>query len=137
MYHGSRASWTQDIREFFSHLRNYHLAARYSSFFPSLPPEERKKFLDSLGDVELDDFLHCLSAVTKEEEEQILKDGPLTLLFSYTKWSLRSLFLETVEKKKIIDEINFHFLVDHFASPFELFERLGSLEGKCKNKPML
>ncbi|GBO40261.1 hypothetical protein AVEN_23941-1 [Araneus ventricosus] len=132
IHNGSRVPWRNALREFFNDFRNCHKGARYSSFFPSLRPEERRRFLGSLDPSDVDDYLLCVYALTKEEEEELLV-YPLHILCAYLDRPLRSFFLVTVQKMwNYINESDFRFLLNNFFFPrmrkdfefdtYELFE---------------
>ncbi|GBO22341.1 hypothetical protein AVEN_245015-1, partial [Araneus ventricosus] len=125
MSDGSRIPWRQVAVEHFSPPAWCPVSqiARLSSIFPSLRPEDRKKFLYSLQFKDSDDLLLCMYSVTKEEEKQILNWGAVNLLYIYLEWPLRSLFLETVEKlRNYIDELSFQCLLEHISNNAKLWE---------------
>ncbi|GBM93956.1 hypothetical protein AVEN_106925-1, partial [Araneus ventricosus] len=125
MSDGSRIPWRQVAAEYFATPARYSESqiARLSSIFPSLRPEDRKKYLYSLQFRDLDDLLLCMYSVTKEEEKQILKWCAVNLLYIYLEWPLRSLFLETEEKlRNYIDELSFQCLLERIFINMKLWE---------------
>ncbi|GBN06167.1 hypothetical protein AVEN_125795-1 [Araneus ventricosus] len=79
---GSRVPWRNALREFFNDFRICRKGTRYSSFFPSLRPEKRRRFLISLNPFYADDYLLCVYTLTKEEEEELLEYS-LRILCAY------------------------------------------------------
>ncbi|KAF8793067.1 hypothetical protein HNY73_004595 [Argiope bruennichi] len=100
MRDGSKVPWTQAAREYLAPPRETHgtLIPRFSSLFPFLQMADRRKFLKFLQYTPLDDLRFCLYAVTKEEEDKILKLDPSSILHLYLNWPLQSLFMETAER---------------------------------------
>ncbi|GBO07297.1 hypothetical protein AVEN_271492-1 [Araneus ventricosus] len=110
MRHGSRVPWMQEASEYFKHARGYFSTGftRFSWFFSYLQPGDRQKFLKEMEFAEDDDLRLCLHAMTKEEEEKILKANVALVLLNCLRWPLQNLFLETVQKTwKYIDESKF------------------------------
>ncbi|GBN07649.1 hypothetical protein AVEN_107923-1, partial [Araneus ventricosus] len=104
MCRGYQAPWKLSARRFCQLHETSHMGVIYNTFFTSLRPQERKVFLPFLKDAENDDYLLCVRAMTKEEEDQILKESPLKLLYALSHVPLSRLFLQTVEKMwKYID----------------------------------
>ncbi|GBO01974.1 hypothetical protein AVEN_131815-1 [Araneus ventricosus] len=87
--------WVKDT------VNSFHLRSRKK--------EEALKYAD------VDDYLRCLYATTKEQEDQILKNYPMKLLYAFMEWPMRNLFLETLENMwKYIGEIDFRTLMNSF-----------------------
>ncbi|GBM65678.1 hypothetical protein AVEN_148267-1 [Araneus ventricosus] len=99
MREGSRVPWTQAAREYLDPPSSSKVPIpRFSAFLPLLRPEDRQRFLTSLRFATPDDLRFCLYALTKEEEEQILKLDVSGLLCLYLDWPLQRFFLETARK---------------------------------------
>ncbi|GBM38987.1 hypothetical protein AVEN_70174-1 [Araneus ventricosus] len=110
----SRLPWKQATRQY---LSISYPAIRFSSFLPSLRPEERFSFLCTFNFATYDDLRFCLYSLTAKEEKEILRLCSITVLRSYLQWPLRSLFLETAEKMwKYIDERKYVILDDLLSS---------------------
>lgn len=116
MRHGSRVPWMQEASEYFKHARGYFSTGftRFNWFFSYLQPGDRQKFLKEMEFAEDDDLRLCLHAMTKEEEEKILKANVALVLLNCLRWPLQNLFLETVQKTwKYIDESKFKVVLFH------------------------
>ncbi|GBN51392.1 hypothetical protein AVEN_80233-1 [Araneus ventricosus] len=103
---GSRIPWTQAAAEYLDILvwNNRIPVARFSAIFSSLRPEDRKKFLIPIQSSLPQDFRLCIYSMTKEEQEEVVRENPLGVLYLHLDWPLQNLFLETAEK--IIDFID-------------------------------
>ncbi|GBO45627.1 hypothetical protein AVEN_275742-1 [Araneus ventricosus] len=115
---GSRVPWTQAAAEYLDILvRNNRIpVTRFSAIFSSLRPEERKKFFIPLQSSLPEDFRLCIYSMTKEEQEEVVRESPLSLLYLHLNWPLQNLFLQTAEKIiNYIDARSFRILLCHIG----------------------
>ncbi|GBO22046.1 hypothetical protein AVEN_114516-1 [Araneus ventricosus] len=115
---GCRVPWTQAAGQYLDiNVRHTRIPVTgFSAIFPSLRPEDREKILYLLQSSPSEEFRLCIYTMTKEEQEEVVRENPLSFLYLHLKWPLQNLFLQTAEKIiNYIDARSFFILLHHIV----------------------
>ncbi|GBN49308.1 hypothetical protein AVEN_71156-1 [Araneus ventricosus] len=119
---GCQVPWTQAAGQYLDiNVRYTRIpVTSFSSFFTSLRPEDRKKILYLLQSSPSEEFRLCIYTMTKEEQEEVVRENPLSFLYLHLKWPLQNLFLQTAEKIiNYIDARSFCVLLHHIVDLYD------------------